>query len=309
MPDGLPGSGPLYKRLNDLAGRASAVPPTTFVAVRPQFPILSADKPAGLSIRPRLDEPIDDNPGARSVPRSGGRLPGARWARDDTQRPSQSEIEELPAHQRSTMHEIGRRSESAEHPFKSILAEEGGARTRSAPALTRTTLWGRPTILIARTGQRDVVTAVWPVALELGLRPGMAASHACAMVSDLEVRDADPDADRAWLERLASHAVAHWTPTACVAGAHGLWLDLTGTTHLFGGEARFCRRLFQFLERLGFTASIAIAGTPGSAYALRATAQLSPCCRPARRPRRSPICRWSRCVSNPRRCYHPRALA
>jgi len=31
-------------------------------------------------------------------------------------------------------------------------------------------------------------------------------------VTDLEVRDAEPEADRAWLDRLALHAVAHWTP-------------------------------------------------------------------------------------------------
>nr|WP_065847297.1 DUF6504 family protein [Sphingobium sp. Ndbn-10] len=166
------------------------------------------------------------------------------------------------------MREMGRRSESAEHPFKAMPADEGGTSTRSAPAVTWTTLWGQPTILIARTGQREVVTAACPVALELGLRPGMAAAHARALVTDLDVRDADPEADRAWLERLALHAVGHWTPTACWSGNDGLWLDLTGTTHLFGGEARFCRRLLRFLERLGFTASIAIAGTPGAAHAL-----------------------------------------
>lgn len=166
------------------------------------------------------------------------------------------------------MREMGRRSESAEHPFKAMPADEGGTSTRSAPAVTWTTLWGQPTILIARTGQREVVTAACPVALKLGLRPGMAAAHARALVTDLDVRDADPEADRTWLERLALHAVGHWTPTACPSGNDGMWLDLTGTTHLFGGEARFCRRLLRFLERLGFTGSIAIAGTPGAAHAL-----------------------------------------
>lgn len=202
------------------------------------------------------------------MPRGGHWRPGARWARDDAKRPSQSVIDALPAHQRPTMREMGRRSESAEHPFKAMPADEGGTSTRSAPAVTWTTLWGQPTILIARTGQREVVTAACPVALKLGLRPGMAAAHARALVTDLDVRDADPEADRTWLERLALHAVGHWTPTACPSGNDGMWLDLTGTTHLFGGEARFCRRLLRFLERLGFTGSIAIAGTPGAAHAL-----------------------------------------
>ena len=198
------------------------------------------------------------------MPRGGGWRPGARWAREDGQRPSQSEIDALPAHQRPTMREMGRRSEAAEHPFRAMPADEGGASVCLAPALSWKSLWGKPTILASRTGQRDVVTAACPVALGLCLRPGMAAAHARALVTDLDVRDAD----RAWLDRLALHAVSHWTPTACLSGSDGVWLDLTGTTHLFGGEARFCKRLLRFLERLGFTASIAVAGTPGAAHAL-----------------------------------------
>nr|WP_051908603.1 DUF6504 family protein [Sphingobium herbicidovorans] len=166
------------------------------------------------------------------------------------------------------MREMGRRSESAEHPFKAIPADESSASVRLAPALSWTTLWAKPTILIARMGQRDVVTAACPVALELGLRSGIAAAHARALVTDLDVRDADPHADQAWLDRLALHAVCHWTPSACPSGSDGLWLDLTGTSHLFGGEARFCKRLLRFLKRLGFTANIAVAGTPGAAHAL-----------------------------------------
>ncbi|WP_394437607.1 Y-family DNA polymerase [Sphingobium naphthae] len=165
------------------------------------------------------------------------------------------------------MREMGRRSEHAEHPFKAMPSDEVGG-TASAPSVSWATLWGKPTVLVLRTGQRDVITAACPVALDLGLRPGMVAAHARALVSDLEVRDAEPEADRALLDRLALHAVRHWTPTASISGEDGLWLDLTGTTHLFGGEERFCRRLLAFLKRLGFTARIAIAGTPGAAHAL-----------------------------------------
>ena len=127
---------------------------------------------------------------------------------------------------------------------------------------------GQPTILIEHTGQREVIAAACRVALGLGLQVGMAAAHARALVADLDVRDAEPENDRALLDRLALHAVRHWTPSASVSAPDGLWLDLTGTTHLFGGEDRFCRRLLGFLDRLGFTATIAIAGTPGAAHAL-----------------------------------------
>src|SRR3546814_19847706 len=83
--------------------------------------------------------------------------------------------------------------------------------------------------------------------------------------SDLE---AQPDQDRELLERLALHAVGRWTPAASVSGSDGLWLDLTGTTHLFGCEERFCRRLLRFLDRLGLPATIPLASTPGAAPAL-----------------------------------------
>lgn len=165
------------------------------------------------------------------------------------------------------MREMGRRSEHAEHPFKAMPSDEGcGGACLST--LSWAALWGKPTVLVLRTGQRDVITAACPVALDLGLRPGMVVAHARALVADLDVKDAEPDADSALLDRLALHAARHWTPTASVSGENGLWLDLTGTTHLFGGERRFCRRLLAFLKRLGFTARIAIAGTPGAAHAL-----------------------------------------
>jgi protein ImuB len=144
--------------------------------------------------------------------------------------------------------------------------DEGKRATAVAPQ----PVWGaaRATVLIERIGQRDVISSACPAALGLGLTPGMGAAHARALVPDLDVRDADPTGDRAWLGRLALHAVAHWTPTVSASSGDGLWLDLTGTAHLFGGEERFCRRLLGFCARLGFTVRIAIAGTPGTAHAL-----------------------------------------
>lgn len=214
------------------------------------------------------------------MPRGGGWRPGARWARNDTQNGvgQAAAIDALPAHQRPTMREMGRRSEHADHPFKAMPSDEGargGGGTAMPSASSPMAVlqggrltWARPMVLITRSGQREIITSACPLALDLGLHPGMAAAHARALVSDLDVRDAEPEEDAAWLERLALHALGHWTPTVAVSGHDGLWFDLTGTTHLFGGEARFCHRLLRFLSRLGFTASVAVAGTPGAAHAL-----------------------------------------
>jgi protein ImuB len=238
-------------------------------AERPRQAERSSTPPDPARLAPRLplsvdDNRFDDDPGACSVPRGGGWRPGARWAQDA--KPDQAAIDALPAHQRPPMRELGRRSEAAAPVFRALRADDGPPGGIAPPMPP---LWGaRPMILIARSGQRDVVTAACPVALDLGLCPGMAAAQARALVADLDVRDAEPEADRALLDRLALHAVRHWTPTAAVAGDDGLWLDLTGAAHLFGGEARFCRRVSGFLRRLGYTPRIAIAGTPGAAHAL-----------------------------------------
>lgn len=244
----------------------------------PQLPIerlRRSERPAAppepaLAAGPRLPLPVGDNPGACSVPRGGGWRPGARWARDGALGPAETsrDIDALPAQQRPTMRVLGRRSEPAAHPFRALPPDEGMAGYGAAGGRAVRIGRGRPTVLIARTGQRQVVTAACPEALALGLGPGMAAAHARALVADLDVREAEPDNDRVLLERLALHAALHWTPVASLAAPDGLWLDLTGSAHLFGGEARFCRRLVRFLQRLGFTARVAVAGTPGAAHAL-----------------------------------------
>jgi protein ImuB len=96
----------------------------------------------------------------------------------------------------------------------------------------------------------------------------MAVTHARALVPDLDVRDSDPEADSALLESLALFAARRWTPRAALAPPDGLFLDLAGVAHLFGGEERMARRLLAFCARAGFTARLAVAGTAGAAHAL-----------------------------------------
>jgi protein ImuB len=88
------------------------------------------------------------------------------------------------------------------------------------------------------------------------------------MVPGLDVRNAEPEADAAVLNSLALFAARRWTPRAGVSGADGLWLDLTGVSHLFGGEAALCARILRFCARAGYRARIAVAATPGAAHAL-----------------------------------------
>jgi protein ImuB len=115
---------------------------------------------------------------------------------------------------------------------------------------------------------QNVLAAVCPEARALGLAPGTPLTKARILVSGLDVRDADLEGDAAWLQRLGLFAARRWTPRAAVSDPHGLWLDLTGVSHLFGGERLMCERILAFVKRLGFNARIAVAGTTGAAFAL-----------------------------------------
>ena len=216
----------------------------------------------------RLQLPVDDEPGACSVPRGGGWRPGARWARaGETSRSAvEAQIATTPAHARPSMRELGRRSEAAEHPF-------GGRADASAPSARSVLPSSVPTdtaaiALVGKVGRREEVVAACTAAIALGISVGMALTHARALVADLDCRPADPDADAALLDRLARFGLRRWSPVVAATPPDGLWIDLTGCAHLHGGEERFCRRLQAFCRRAGFTARVAAADTPGSAHAL-----------------------------------------
>lgn len=51
-------------------------------------------------------------------------------------------------------------------------------------------------------------------------------------------------------------------------GAAGLWLEITGCAHLFGGEEALARELVARLARFGLSARLGLADTPGAAWAL-----------------------------------------
>lgn len=216
--------------------------------------------------RPVLELPVDDDPGACSVPRGGGWRPGARWAREGVTRADvETQIAALPTHAQPPMRELGRRSEAASHPYKAAT----GIKT-VVPALqldSRGTALA-PLALVGKVGRREEVVAACEGARALGIHPGMAATHARALVSDLDFRPAEPEADAALLDRLALLAVRRWSPIAAVTPSDGLWIDIAGCAHLHGGEERFCRRLLAFCRRVGFTARIALADTAGAAHAL-----------------------------------------
>lgn len=125
----------------------------------------------------------------------------------------------------------------------------------------------RPTATVeAVHGQRRLET-VCPRAAALGLRPGQALTQARAICPELAAIDADPAADRAALKGLAGWC-ERFSPLAAADPPDGLWLDIAGCAHLFGGEAELAATLAARLARSGLDCRLAVAGTPGAAWAL-----------------------------------------
>ncbi len=111
------------------------------------------------------------------------------------------------------------------------------------------------------------VMAVDAAAAGLGLRPGMKLAQAQVLVPGLSVHDADPAGDAAALSRLAEWCL-RYAPLTAADPPDGLWIDVTGSAHLRGGEVRLLRDLVSRLNDLGWTAHAAAADTPAVAHAV-----------------------------------------
>jgi protein ImuB len=74
-----------------------------------------------------------------------------------------------------------------------------------------------------------------------------------------------PDDDLAALSKLADWC-QRFSPVVGIEGSDSLMLDLTGCTHLFGGERRFARRFCRAIEHLGLSVRTAVANTIGTAW-------------------------------------------
>ena len=100
----------------------------------------------------------------------------------------------------------------------------------------------------------------------LALRVGMGIADARAMHPAIEVLEAEPEADRKVLEGLADWC-DRYTPLVALDPPDGLYLDITGCAHLFGGEKPMLDDLLMRLFEQGFDVRAGLASTPGAAWA------------------------------------------
>src|ERR1035437_3327242 len=99
-----------------------------------------------------------------------------------------------------------------------------------------------PCIVVAKQNNALQIFALDDAAARLGLDIGLPLANARAICPQLRVFDADEAADA-----KALNAIAEWcdrfTPLVALDSPHGLFLDITGCVHLFGGEAAMMRQI------------------------------------------------------------------
>ncbi|HEX7532349.1 MAG TPA: DNA polymerase Y family protein [Methyloceanibacter sp.] len=134
----------------------------------------------------------------------------------------------------------------------------------------------RPFALVGSEERGLLLTAVNAASADQGLIPGMGLADARAICPHLLTAPAEARKDAEALLALASWASVRYSPTLNIDGADGLWLDVTGVPHLFGGEAALLADLAERLARAGLTAQLALAETLGGAHALARFARSSP---------------------------------
>ncbi len=126
------------------------------------------------------------------------------------------------------------------------------------------------------------LAAVNETARAAGLYAGASLADARALLPNLAVHPADPLTDRRALDKLTDWC-GRYTPWTAAerrglsepegedyhapAGA-GLWLDVSGCAHLFGGEQALLKAIAGRLAGLGFAARAGLAETPGAAWAV-----------------------------------------
>lgn len=111
------------------------------------------------------------------------------------------------------------------------------------------------------------LVALDEAARRMGLKKGQGVADARAMIPDIDVIRADPAADRGCLEAIADWC-DRYTPLVALDGDDGLFLDITGSSHLFGGEKALFEDAVTRLFGMGFEVRGAIAAAPGLSSAV-----------------------------------------
>lgn len=134
--------------------------------------------------------------------------------------------------------------------------------TLRKPELTNTAF-----VLKANSHGRMVVTAANALAEAQGIFLGMALADARAINPELKAIDEKHDLNGLLLKRIAEWCI-RFTPVAAIDLPDKIILDVTGCTHLWGGDEQYLNDIVKRLKARGYNVRVAIADTIGAAWAI-----------------------------------------
>lgn len=132
-----------------------------------------------------------------------------------------------------------------------------------------------PFVICAPSHGRMMITAANQAVIKKGINRGMVLADARAILPSLEVLDDKPGLPDKLLLRIAEWCI-RFTPGAAADPPDGLLLDVTGCSHLWGGDHRYVEEIGRKLRERGYNIRIAIADTIGAAWAVARFGNSSP---------------------------------
>jgi protein ImuB len=112
-----------------------------------------------------------------------------------------------------------------------------------------------------------IITSLNAVAESKGIILGMALADARALIPDLQVLDDKQGLAEKLLTRIAEWCI-RFTPIVAVDLPAGLLLDVTGCSHLWGGDENYAADILKKLTARGYDVRVAMADTLGAAWAV-----------------------------------------
>ena len=122
-----------------------------------------------------------------------------------------------------------------------------------------------PFVLRTASHGRFVITSANAVAQSKGISVGSLLADARAIIPDLEVLDDNPELPTKLLTRLAEWCI-RFSPVVAIDPPDGLILDVSGCTHLWGGDEKYISDIIKKLSARGYDVRIAMADTIGVAW-------------------------------------------
>jgi len=124
-----------------------------------------------------------------------------------------------------------------------------------------------PFVLAIHDRGRKIITAANTLAEQEGIYNGLAVADAKAIFPDLKVHDDKADLGEKILKALAKYCI-RYCPIVAIDPPDGLILDVTGCSHLWGGDLLYTTTIINRFKSFGYDVKAGIADTIGAAWAI-----------------------------------------